>query len=79
MVGIPGRRSVEGGQDIDIAAKMAGMTWKERQRNRLPLVDLDDNPFCVDRRTNDEWRMMQLHKASVRIHQARYNSDHCCV
>lgn len=70
MVGIPGRRSVEGGQDF--AAKMGGMTWKERQRNRLPLVDLDDNPFCVDRRTNDEWRMMQLHKASACIQQARY-------
>lgn len=61
MAGIPGRRSAEG---QITAAKLGGMTWKDRQRNRLPLVDLDDNPFCVERRTNEEWRMMHLNKAS---------------
>ena len=43
-------------------ARMA-MTWKDRQRTRLPLVDLDDNPFCVERRTNEEWHMIQFNKA----------------
>lgn len=39
------------------------MTWKDRQRTRRPLVDLEDNPFCVERRTNEEWHMIQLNKA----------------
>lgn len=45
------------------AARLA-MTWKDRQRQRLPLVDVEDNPFCVERRTNEEFHMMRLNKAS---------------
>lgn len=48
-----------------ITSRLA-MTWKDRQRTRLPLVDLDDNPFCVERRTNEEWHMMQLNKVRER-------------
>lgn len=57
MMGIAAGRSLEGQN----AARLA-MTWKDRQRTRVPLVDLDDNPFCVERRTNEEWHMMQLNK-----------------
>ncbi|CAM9262855.1 unnamed protein product [Scytosiphon promiscuus] len=39
------------------------MSWKDRQRNRVPTVDLDDNPFCVERRMNEERHMMQLNRA----------------
>lgn len=40
------------------------MAWKERQRIRIPVVDLDDNPFCVERRVNEERYMMQLNRVS---------------
>ncbi|CAM9113775.1 unnamed protein product [Ectocarpus sp. 13 AM-2016] len=63
MVGIAAGRSLEG----QSAARLA-MTWKDRQRTRVPLVDLDDNPFCVERRTNEEWHMMQLNKNPSLVH-----------
>ncbi|CAM9826336.1 unnamed protein product [Ectocarpus fasciculatus] len=63
MVGIAAGRSLE----EQNAARLA-MTWKDRQRTRVPLVDLDDNPFCVERRTNEEWHMMQLNKNPSLVH-----------
>ncbi|CAM9184466.1 unnamed protein product [Ectocarpus sp. 4 AP-2014] len=63
MVVIAAGRSFEGRN----AARLA-MTWKDRQRTRVPLVDLDDNPFCVERRTNEEWHMMQLNKNPSLVH-----------
>lgn len=38
------------------------MTWKDRQRTRVPRFDLDDNPFCLERRTNEERHKMQFNK-----------------
>ena len=36
--------------------------WKERQRTRVPSIDLHDNPFCVDRRLNEEWRAIEFNR-----------------
>ena len=46
---------------VSVGANPA-MTWKDRQRTRVPSFDLDDNPFCLERRANEERHKMQLNK-----------------
>lgn len=68
MKNIPGSRPTavvdgHGSHVISVGASPA-MTWKDRQRTRVPSFDLDDNPFCLERRANEERHKMQLNKVS---------------
>lgn len=33
-------------------------------RPRIPSIDLNENPFCIDRRLNEEWHLIQLNRVS---------------
>lgn len=75
MKNIPGSLStaaVDGHNSYVSVTASPSMTWKDRQRTRVPSFDLDDNPFCLERRANEERYKMQLNKVGSGLQLAAY-------